>query len=69
MRRPEKLALALLVASLAAFGAPKVAPDLEGLKPGTKVDVIIQFVNPAMENEQSNVEKAGGQKKADLLTR
>ena len=44
----------------------KMSPDLGNLKPGTKVDVIIQFVNPAEENDRGNVEKIGGQKRADL---
>ncbi len=53
--------LLTLATSLALVAAPKLAPDLDGLKPGAKVDVIIKFGNRAMEIEKSNVTKAGGQ--------
>ena len=58
-------ALLLLAAAAAAHGE-KLARDLAGLKPGTKVDVIIQFVNPGMEQANGHVAGMGGQKKADL---
>ena len=43
MRLAARLTLMLSALSLAASAAPKFAPDLAGLKPGTKIDVIIQF--------------------------
>ena len=66
MKLISTLSLILLASSFALFSAPKVAPDLEGLKPGTKVDVIIQFVNPAMEKSDNAAAKGGAQKIADL---
>ena len=61
MRRISQIiVLAVVTLTVATAQSPKISPDLEGLKPGTKVDVIIQFVNPAMENDIEKVSKAGG---------
>jgi len=59
------VSLILLCAAATADGQ-RLAGDMAGLKPGTKVDVIIQFVNPGMEQANGHVAGMGGQKKADL---
>src|SRR5438876_12038565 len=47
----------------AAFAAGKVSRDLDGLVPGTFVDVIIQWRNPPAEGEHAKVGALGGRLK------
>ena len=62
MKNIIRYAIFLLTASIAfAQGNSKLARDLEGLHPGAKVDVIVQF-NHAPDNDDFGVVKARGGK-------
>ena len=61
-----RFAIFLLAASLVFAGSPKISKDLEGLEPGTFVDVIVQFEKAPSEADFGAVRGRGATEKKRL---
>ena len=59
--RLRSVGLALLLVSLVCAGQPrKLAPDLQGIDPGSTVSVIVQFATPPGAQELARIIQLGG---------
>src|ERR1041385_2186363 len=61
---PALIAAAISVANLSAAG--KLSKDLDGIAPGTQVDVIIQFADTPSNSHLAAINRAGGVQKASF---